>query len=255
MRSTQSRSCTVLIAPVRPLAVQSGLAREATASEAEVVRESIRDAAELAAIVLLVPLVARLDAHVLENGLSERSVTETVQVLAALVSAVCFAVAAKRSPQLAAVLVLASGLCATMLVRELDMYFDAIWHGFWVVPAGVVVATSAALAFRRRSSFVPAWARYSHTASYTYALLGLLVLLVFSRNFGSGAMWKPLLGDSTGAMVKTIVQEGIELLGYVLLARSAALAVRESSAARSVEFAVAPPRRTEPEVNSSTTVA
>jgi hypothetical protein len=227
MQLTNSRTRSVARTPLRPAVAEHELARDVAASDADAMRASLRDAAELTGMVLLVPLIARLDVHVLENGLSERSVTETVQALAVLVSAACFALAARRRPRLAAAFILASGLCATMFVRELDMYLDAIWHGFWVVPATTVAAISVGLAFRRRASLVSAWAKYSRTASYGHALIGLLVLLVFSRNFGSGSMWKPLLGDSTGAMVKTIVQEAIELLGYALIARGAALALRD----------------------------
>ena len=46
---------------------------------------------------------------------------------------------------------------------------------------------------------------------------GLLVLVVFSRLFGYGPFWKAIMDDPSYRTVKTIVEEGVELMGYFLI--------------------------------------
>ncbi|MCC7300349.1 MAG: hypothetical protein IT583_04660 [Verrucomicrobia bacterium] len=50
---------------------------------------------------------------------------------------------------------------------------------------------------------------------------GLLVLVVFSRLFGYGPFWKAIMDDPSYRTVKTIVEEGVEQMGYFLVFISA----------------------------------
>jgi len=53
--------------------------------------------------------------------------------------------------------------------------------------------------------------------SFGVFMSGLLVLIIFSRLFGYGPFWKEILDLGQYRMVKTIVEEGVELMGYFLL--------------------------------------
>ncbi len=54
--------------------------------------------------------------------------------------------------------------------------------------------------------------------SHAYIVAGLLVLLVFSRLYGSGTLWREVMGPVYTNGYRSFFQEGTELLGYVLLA-------------------------------------
>lgn len=41
--------------------------------------------------------------------------------------------------------------------------------------------------------------------------------MIFSRIFGSGTLWKDVMNDDYHHIYKTIIQEGLELFGYVFL--------------------------------------
>jgi hypothetical protein len=53
--------------------------------------------------------------------------------------------------------------------------------------------------------------------SFGILMCGMLVLAVFSRLFGYGSFWKAILDHENYRIVKTIVEEGVEQMGYFLL--------------------------------------
>jgi hypothetical protein len=57
-------------------------------------------------------------------------------------------------------------------------------------------------------------------------LIGLLQLVIFSRLFGTGSLWEPVMGDSYQPGVKSIVQEGVELMSYALVLYGSALSCK-----------------------------
>ena len=52
---------------------------------------------------------------------------------------------------------------------------------------------------------------------FVYISLGLILILIFSRTFGSGHLWEHVMGDDYTMVYKTVIQEGIELLGYIFV--------------------------------------
>ena len=51
----------------------------------------------------------------------------------------------------------------------------------------------------------------------TYIFIGLLIIIVFSRAFGTGSLWHDIMGDDYDTLYKNIIQEGLELFGYGLV--------------------------------------
>jgi len=54
-----------------------------------------------------------------------------------------------------------------------------------------------------------------------------LIVIVFSRIIGSNSLWRELMGGDYQWAYKTIIQEALELSGYVLIAYGSWLAYRE----------------------------
>lgn len=165
-----------------------------------------------------VPFLVVSDREVFYYGSSDHSLTEWCQVALLLFCATLFwRLAWKRGDQ-RGWLVLVAGLFSAMLIRELDHYFDLVTHGFWIYPALGVTLLAAGMAVRNRAGIAAAMLDYARHHGHAYILSGLLVVLVFSRLFGSGNILNLLMAEEYQKQFKTALQEGLELLGYVLMA-------------------------------------
>lgn len=178
----------------------------------------------LALASLAAALCVAVDVLVSGHGLSEFSLSETAQHALLLACVVLFAADAARNPRSRAFSILAAGFFACLLVRELDAFLDWIRHGFWIWPASLLAASSLfAASLAPPGSFWKPLADFLESRAGLLLGAGLVVLLVFSRLFGSGALWQPLVPPDHCAAVKSAAQEGVELLGYVFAACGARL--------------------------------
>ncbi|MEN6459547.1 MAG: hypothetical protein ABFC63_11540 [Thermoguttaceae bacterium] len=173
----------------------------------------------LAVLTAAVPLIVYVDNALLGNEVSEYSVTEIAQETLLLLSAILIFVQAWRHPEVRGFLVLVGGIFACMLIRELDFLCDMIHHGFWVYPALLTAAAALACAAVCRGTVLASLAAYTGTKSCIYMTIGLLIVLVLSRLFGSGHLiWSEFLAtDHCKSLLKTVIQEGLELFGYVFV--------------------------------------
>ena len=185
-----------------------------------------RIAAEFGVLVLLaivVPICVFLDVTALSGQVSETSLTELAQAVLILSAAILFFVGARRLPHATGYLMGVAILCTWMFVRENDVHLDQIRHGFWVIPNTLLLGVGALFVYRQRDTLHGPLKRHVATREAVFMMLGFVVLIVFSRVFGSGNVWRPIMGDSYDPALKAAVQEGIELLGYALFAFGALL--------------------------------
>jgi hypothetical protein len=173
----------------------------------------------LGLLMLLVPLLIYVDLFIIGHGIPEASFTEYTQEGLLLLSAVAFGISAWRHPQYRGFLVLVAGFFTCMSVREQDAVFDKlVFHGFWVWLALIPAAVAIGYAWKLRATVLPGAVHFVGTRSYMHIAFGLLVLLVFSRTFGSGnLLWVDLMGESYTPVVKAAIQEGLELFGYLFI--------------------------------------
>ena len=181
----------------------------------------------LAALLASIRLIITIDGEIILAGASENSVTEYTQEGLILLSASLFGLGAWRRPESRGFLVLVAGLFGCMFVREFDNHLDRIAHGFWVYPAVLLAVTSIVYARLCGRTVLAPMAVYTQTRSYVYLSIGLLIVIVFSRIVGSNSLWRELMGDDYQWAYKTIIQEALELSGYVLIAYGSWLAYRE----------------------------
>nr|WP_067297995.1 hypothetical protein [Marinobacterium profundum] len=172
----------------------------------------------LVVAILWVPLALILDTSVFNDEVSEVSVTELSQEALLLCSAVLFWLLSARRPFGRGFYTLVAGFFSCMFIREQDAFFDLIAHGFWVYPALLMTLITLLIAAFQRRTIMPAMAAATRSVPFAYILVGLAILLFFSRVMGTGSFWELLLADnSVAALVKNTVQEGLELLGYILM--------------------------------------
>lgn len=111
------------------------------------------------------------------------------------------------------------GMALTALIRELDWIMDDLAHGFWKIPAAVVVLATAVSLWRRRAHLFPALAEFTGRPAWGLLASGFLTIVVFSRLIGMKANWVAMLGHgAVMTSVKRAAEEGVELLGFTLLA-------------------------------------
>lgn len=171
----------------------------------------------LALCMLAVPLAIAIDVLVFNHGVKEISVTEFSQSCLLLLSTIYVGLAAWRQAESRGFLVLVTGLLAAMLIRETDMFLDYIAQGFWVYPALIVSVAAIVTSIRYRAAIIPTLVKFSANRSFAYLVIGLLLVILFSRAFGTGWFWSKVMMDDFDRLYKTIIQEGLELLGYVLV--------------------------------------
>ncbi len=170
-----------------------------------------------AALVLLPVVVVMMDYQLREKGQSEFSITELIQEFCLFTSVILFGLAARNTPQSRGFLVLVTGMFATMLVREFDAIFDRIYHGFWVWPALLVFVSTTIYAFKCAGTVKKPMLEFMDSKNFVYINTGLIIILAFSRIFGSGFLWRDIMGDDYSTVYKSIIQESLELLGYIFV--------------------------------------
>ncbi|WP_025563406.1 hypothetical protein [Psychromonas sp. SP041] len=152
----------------------------------------------------------------------ENTLTEHMQDILTLSSSLLFLYAARLDDKLKVASTLLAALLAMMFVRESDSLLDQnVYDGAWET---LVLCIGIVLAFFLRGKFSTIYSSlkaYSETACYGTFLAGLVVLLAFSRVMGRGTFWTSVMGENYMRIVKNIVEEGTETLGYTLIFISA----------------------------------
>ncbi len=158
-----------------------------------------------------------------QNALySEETLTEHMQDILTLLSSILFFYASRINSQLKIACVLLATLTAMMFVREFYTYLDMyVFDGAWQAIVYSILACIFVYLITKRGTIFSSIQAYSQTPSYGICLSGLVTLLAFSRMMGKGAFWHSIMGDSYVRVVKNIVEEGIETLGYTLILISA----------------------------------
>lgn len=166
--------------------------------------------------VVVVVLCLHVDVNILKNGLSETSFTEVVQESILFIIVLIHLVRARRDGAMRQCNVLIAGFFLAMLILELDAVFDLIRHGSWVWFALFVSVASILYAVRDPARVARQLIAYTSTPSYGVMVSGLLTILIFSRLFGMSMLWQSILQEGYVRIVKNMVEEGVELFGYIL---------------------------------------
>lgn len=176
----------------------------------------------LLSTMILVVLSIYIDVAILGNRIPEVSVTEFTQSAVILLTILLFLAKIKKEPESAGLFVLISGLFTMVFVREADYYLDFIYHGFWKVPVFIIFCVTIYFAYKHNNTIIKPLLSYQNSKAFTYAIIGLLITIVFSRLFGTRSLWGLIMENADHT--KTLVQEGLESLGYSLILMGAFIA-------------------------------
>lgn len=157
-----------------------------------------------------------IDILILDNGISETSVTELGQEIIVAIICLCFFIKAYLDSEMRGSFTLIMGFFLCVLIRELDGVFDQLAHGSWIWFALTVTFICIAIAIREGKKTLKGLIHFITHPSHGMLISGLLCVLLFSRLFGMGELWRELLGKDYNRAVKNMVEEGTELFGYTL---------------------------------------
>lgn len=158
---------------------------------------------------------------------TENGPTELFQSAVLAVSSGLFFFEAWHKPSLRGALVLVGGFIGCMLIREQDYYFDFIRHGCWVWPAVALALGCIGFACTQLRATVSGLERFVRWKYFPFLLIGLVIVLAYSRLFGMRVLWEMLLGDNFLYSAKSAMEESSELLGYLFILVSSVLAVTD----------------------------
>ncbi len=186
---------------------------------------------ELLILILLMivpPLFVWIDFTILKTNLSEYSLTEFTQEFLILASFIILFFKTYKNRENRGFLILPVGLFLVMFIREGDYYWDKIINGLWTILAVSTFLISVYIAYRQRQTIIPTLSTYWNTRGFGYLIVGLLIVLLFSRIFGTGDLWRAILKENYIGYYKTAIQEGLELLGYLIIFYGVILMSRSS---------------------------
>ena len=154
-----------------------------------------------------------------QNALySEETLTEHMQDILTFLSCILFFYASRIYSETKIAALLLAALSAAMFVREFDTYLDMyVFDGAWQTIVFTLLALVILYLFTQKGHIYSSLKAYAQTPSYGICLSGLVTLLAFSRMMGKGEFWHSVMGEHYVRVVKNIIEEGIETLGYTLI--------------------------------------
>ena len=143
---------------------------------------------------------------------------EILETVFALATALVMLCAGRRDVQRESCSVMVAGFLFCIAVRESDYFLDVlVFRHAWKVLVALILTGLGVYAVRNFRAVVESVADFMKSPAFGIFMSGLLVLVVFSRLFGYGGFWKELINDGHYRVIKTIVEEGVEQMGYFLL--------------------------------------
>jgi hypothetical protein len=148
----------------------------------------------------------------------ETGPVETLQTIFTMSAALIFLLAGRRHPQSQPCAVTVAALLFCFFIRESDYFLDVLaGRHTWKVLVTLVLALLGCYVLRSHRQVIVSVTNFAQRAGFGIFISGVLVLIVFSRLFGYGPFWYAILDDNSYRTVKTIVEEGVELMGYFLI--------------------------------------
>lgn len=167
--------------------------------------------------MLVAPGVLYIDVVVLQQPIDEYSVTEILQESFLLVSLLCFLGLYFKSDRQEPFFALVAAFYGVLFIREMDMFLDAVVHGFWKYPALIVAVVGIYIAVKSWQKTRAGLYLFLESPGGVFTAFGVLLVLFFSRIFGSSKIWQPIMQENYQYAFKAAIQESVELYGYSIV--------------------------------------
>lgn len=181
----------------------------------------------LALLAALPTAIVMLDVMWLGNHIGEESLTEAAQSFTLILVIATFVYIVAKHEDKRPFTYMALGLFISMLFREHDFVLNKIVDNLWEACVAVTVVTVIILSRRTGRPFAPVFAAFLKSPAARIMAVALVLLVVHSRLFGMGVLWRTILDDGYVRTVKNAMEEGTELLAYLMIFYAAQVYRRE----------------------------
>jgi hypothetical protein len=114
-----------------------------------------------------------------------------------------------------------AGMSLMAFIREFNNYFHTWFSGAWQLLVLIALILTAIYVYRNRSTLIGPFYEFLRLPAFGVILSGFITVMVFSRLFGRGTVWRNILEvqdlEGPTRWAKNAAEEGTELLGYAML--------------------------------------
>jgi len=157
----------------------------------------------------------------LEKGqgkFSEESLVEYAQSMLLLFSALVFFYTGLKYRSTLVLSVSLFSFTFASFIREQDAVLDdKVFDGAWQTLVFSLLLFTAILIYRKKVLLLSAFNEYGNKFAFGILLSGVLTTYVFARLYGRKVFWMAVMENQYTREVKTVSEESLELLGYVLI--------------------------------------
>lgn len=171
----------------------------------------------LALLAALPTAIVMLDVLWLGNHVGEDSFTEAAQTFTLILIIATFIYIVAKHEDKRPFTYMALGLFISMLFREHDFILNNIMNNLWELCVTLTVIVVITLSRRTGRPFAPVFAEFLRSSSGRLMAMAIILLVVHSRLFGMGILWTTILEDGYVRTVKNAMEEGTELLAYIMI--------------------------------------
>ncbi len=152
----------------------------------------------------------------------EHSFTEWTQEIFILLCSIIYFTLSRYDRTITGFTGMLSGMALMAFIREFNNYFHTWFKGAWQMFVLIALILTIIYVYHNRQSLVKPFYEYLKLPAFGVTMSGFVSLMVFSRLFGRGRMWRNILevddlGEGPYRWVKNAAEEGTELLGYALI--------------------------------------
>ncbi len=148
----------------------------------------------------------------------EIGLVEPLQAVFVMVTALLFLITGRLDKTREPLAVVMAGFLFCLFIREFDYFLEElVARHVWKMLGFLTLAFVVTYVAKNAKRVVESILDFVSQPSFGFFISGLPVVIVFSRLFGYGDFWKELIEGDYCRVIKTIIEEGTELLGYTLL--------------------------------------
>ena len=151
----------------------------------------------------------------------ENSFTEWSQEIFILLSSILYFTLGRYDRSITGFTGMLSGIAFMAFIREFNNYFHTWFKGAWQLFVLLALILTVIYVYRNRQTLVRPFYDFLGLPAFGVTLSGFITVMVFSRLFGRGTVWRNILEVEElfgpTRWVKNAAEEGTELLGYALL--------------------------------------
>lgn len=157
--------------------------------------------------------------NVSSYGFEEDGYVEWFQEIQLFIPFLVLIFSLKKNKTLQPAIIFMAGCLAMAEIREFNNFFiDHVFHGAWSLLVCITAIITVYFLYKQRKNLLQSFYHFIQTPAYGIVLCGFFVTFIFSRFMGIPDFWHNVLGKNYTRHAERMAEEGIELIGYTMIA-------------------------------------